>query len=112
MKYFILYTFLLCTTAGMSQSASEFIESLPSQFTPNGDGLNDTWDINFPEATSLDVKIYSRSGELVFKGRNGSFWDGNNLKNDRITQSACIYIITIELNGTRETFKGIVGIIK
>jgi len=43
---------------------------LPNLFTPNNDGINDTWEIskidNYPNAL---VKIYNRYGALVFESR-------------------------------------------
>ncbi len=49
----------------------------PDAFTPNGDGLNDTFG---PVQTNMFIQsllIYSRWGELVFEGRTpGCQWDG------------------------------------
>jgi gliding motility-associated-like protein len=57
-------------------SADEII--IPNAFTPNGDGINDLWNIkkltDFPQCL---VSVYSRYGSLVFQSR-GYFkpWDG------------------------------------
>ena len=51
---------------------------IPSGFTPNGDGWNDTWIIDFIELfPDCEVEIYSRWGELLFQsdGYTGP-WDG------------------------------------
>ncbi len=51
---------------------------IPNAFSPNGDGINDTWNIpklsTYPEA---DVYVYNRYGQPVFhcKGYNQP-WDG------------------------------------
>ncbi len=48
---------------------------LPTAFTPNSDGLNDTWG---PEGRGLrhyTLLIFNRWGELVFEGSN-THWDG------------------------------------
>lgn len=52
---------------------------IPSGITPNGDGVNDVWEIDFledfPRAT---VMIYNRWGELLYEQKNGYSvsWDG------------------------------------
>ncbi len=52
----------------------------PNAFTPDGDGLNDTFG---PVQTNMFIQsllIYNRWGELVFEGRTpGAHWDGNYL---------------------------------
>lgn len=50
----------------------------PNVFSPNNDGINDTWEIpglqNFPNCT---VEVFNRYGQLIFKS-NGypKNWDG------------------------------------
>lgn len=46
-------------------------------FTPNGDGINDTWYIKFSQfEEEFDVKIFNRDGKLII-GMNGKdAWDG------------------------------------
>ncbi|WP_159439829.1 T9SS type B sorting domain-containing protein [Pontibacter lucknowensis] len=54
---------------------------IPNGFTPNGDGINDTWVIrNLPEAfPNCRVTIYNRWGSPVFESRGyGKEWDGTN----------------------------------
>ncbi len=51
---------------------------VPNAFTPNGDGVNDLWNIKslneFPQCL---VSVYSRNGSLVFQSRGyGKPWDG------------------------------------
>ena len=52
--------------------------SVPNAFSPNGDGINDTWIISnlsaYPGAT---VDVFNRYGQLVFHSENNSkAWDG------------------------------------
>ena len=51
---------------------------VPSAFTPNADGLNETFAPILEEASSFQMKIFSRWGELIFVS-NSIFegWDGN-----------------------------------
>lgn len=61
-------------------------------FTPNGDGFNDQWIIQgidrFPDA---EVLVYSRWGQLVYRSRNFTGWDGGNLP-------TAVYYYVIDLN--------------
>jgi gliding motility-associated-like protein len=52
--------------------------NVPNAFSPNGDGINDVWNIrnlaDYPDAT---VKIFDRYGKLVYTSRGYSKpWDG------------------------------------
>jgi gliding motility-associated-like protein len=50
-------------------------------FTPNGDGINDTWAISFSsDYPNLFVSLYNRWGQLVFEHK-GIYtpWDGRNM---------------------------------
>ncbi len=62
-------------------------------FTPNGDGINDTWEIaNITEWPDAQVRVYSRWGQKVFQAANyGNEWGGDDLP-------AATYYYVIELN--------------
>ena len=50
---------------------------IPSGFTPNSDGLNDTWKIESTGIRELKLEVYSRWGESLFVTRDKDFeWDG------------------------------------
>jgi gliding motility-associated-like protein len=59
--------------------ASQCVVSIPNTFTPNGDGVNDFWDVTALSAhPGCTVAIYSRYGELVYNSINYPRpWDGN-----------------------------------
>jgi large repetitive protein len=54
---------------------------IPNTFTPNGDGINDTWIIdNIGFYESINLFIYNRNGDLIYTKKNfgaGDEWDGN-----------------------------------
>ena len=55
------------------------IFNVPNSFTPNSDGINDTWKIDGMEIyPNSDIKVYDRNGKLVLsKITAGTFeWDG------------------------------------
>ncbi|MCK9498222.1 MAG: gliding motility-associated C-terminal domain-containing protein, partial [Bacteroidales bacterium] len=82
---------------------------IPNAFSPNGDGINDTWIIenieDFPWAT---IHVFNRWGQLMFEGKgNSEHWDGTFNGKPVPTGS---YLYTVDLhNGTKHC--GIVTII-
>jgi len=80
---------------------------IPNAFTPNDDGINDTYNIGNIEYLypKYQLYIYDRWGSLVYKGKNG--WDGksNNLRAlgaKKVNKGA--YYMVIDL-GNGETLK-------
>lgn len=79
-------------------------------FTPNGDGINDTWEIgNINEWPNAQIVVYSRWGQKVFQATNyDNDWDGDGLP-------SATYYYVIELNPIEfntEPYTGSVTIIK
>jgi gliding motility-associated-like protein len=86
-----------------------------SGFSPNGDGINDTWVITnaVQYGDRIYVKVFNRWGEPVFesKGYGGTQeWDGT--RNNRPMPVGAYYYI-IELNdGKSEPYTGTVTILR
>jgi gliding motility-associated-like protein len=78
-----------------------FVEELPylKFFTPNNDGYNDTWTIDFAYlAPNTGIKIFDRYGKFIKELFNNGAWDGNYLGQE---QPASDYWFTVtRLNGT------------
>ncbi|MXN92930.1 T9SS type B sorting domain-containing protein [Flavobacterium sp. Sd200] len=56
-----------------------YVLDYPRVFTPNGDGINDTWLIPYMYTRpALSVNIFNRYGKLItaFNGGNSTGWDG------------------------------------
>ena len=83
---------------------------IPNAFTPNGDGVNDTWIIEnieiFPWAI---IQVFNRWGQEIFEGKgNSEHWDGT--WNNKIVPTGS-YLYTIDLlNGTK--YCGVVTIMQ
>lgn len=109
----ILVVFVLCflVSAVQAHSVPDYIKELPSQFTPNGDGLLDVWEVNLVSAQKVDVKIYSRWGDLVFSGENGSRWDGMDQKGKICIQGVYVFVIKVTIDGVTNAYKGTVEVI-
>jgi len=85
---------------------------IPNTFTPNGDGVNDTWDIkNLEMYPNCTVQIYNRYGENVYtsNGGYGTPWNGT-YKGAALPTSTYYYIINLKNGG--KLLSGFVAIIK
>jgi gliding motility-associated-like protein len=73
---------------------------VPNAFSPNNDGLNDTWSIPALRAYSeYTVSIYNRYGQLIFYTKNNfRLWDG---KYKGLLQSADVYVYMVAIKGEK-----------
>jgi gliding motility-associated-like protein len=76
--------------------------TFPNSFTPNGDGINDNWELNalapYPNCT---VNIYNRYGTAIFNSIGyGIPWDGK-YKSANVPDGTYYYIINAHHNNVR-----------
>jgi gliding motility-associated-like protein len=75
------YTVTVTDKNGCTATATRYFEyidvCIPNHFTPNGDGINDTWapgcTINYKDLT---FDIFDRYGRVICKYKLGQKWDG------------------------------------
>lgn len=110
------YTLTVTARGGCARSDDVFVKLLkfpviPNTFTPNNDGKNDTWRIDYLN-TYLNnrVQVFTRTGQLVFESRGyNTPWDGT-LKGKPLPFDTYYYII--EPGNGRDPITGYVTIIK
>jgi gliding motility-associated-like protein len=76
-----IYTFSVVDKKGCTAVASKYFEyidvCIPDHFTPNGDGINDTWapgcTVNY---RNLTYDILDRHGRVICRYKLGQQWDG------------------------------------
>jgi gliding motility-associated-like protein len=85
--------------------------SLPNAFTPNGDGINDTWDVkNLNLYASCTVEIINRYGNKIFQSIGyAAAWDGRYNSADL---PVGIYYYIIRLRNGAKPITGYVAIIR
>jgi len=88
---------------------TEISTLIPNAISPNGDGKNDVWKLDFinllyPHA---DVEIYNRWGERIYESRDGypNPWDGT-YKGDKLPVATYYYIINLNDPAHNEPYKG------
>ncbi len=71
---------------------------VPNAFTPDGDGLNDEFIAKAPNVTDFNLRIHSRSGNVIFETDNINIgWDGR--INGKMAQPG-VYFYTIKFVDT------------
>lgn len=115
-------TFFLTATNGVCERTDEMtiVVSkdliIPSVFSPNGDGINDTWEIlgadRYPD---IQIQVFDRWGQKVFESisyNEEKFWDGTH-KGKRLSTSTYYYVINLNEPGEPENItKGAVSIVR
>jgi gliding motility-associated-like protein len=87
--------------------APEMTLFVPNTFTPNGDGLNETFGAKGEGIGWYDLQIYDRWGNLIFHSTNANQqWDGTHNKK-KAPEGA--YVYKIFARGVYEGAKSIDG---
>ncbi len=96
------YTLRASSATGCFVEAQTIVEPvgmlyIPTAFTPNNDGRNDTWEItNLDLYTSSVVQVYNRWGELVFYSKNYQQpFDGKDLSGQMLPTGGYVYRINV-----------------
>ncbi|MFT5666443.1 MAG: gliding motility-associated-like protein, partial [Vicingaceae bacterium] len=97
-------------------SISVFVKTLleiPTSFTPNGDGINDVWEIkNFEQFAKMEVVVYDPLGSEVYSTSRYNYWNGRRDGND-LPVTTYYYVITVtDFGGKTEALNGIVTILR
>ena len=86
---------------------------IPNAFTPNGDGINEKWEIaalkDFPEC---ELKIFNRSGKLIWWSETGYPvpWDGTDKSGTILPVGSYYYLVW--LRSDLKPLKGSVSILR
>ena len=98
-----------CTDSAAKKLTPKLQVYIPNAFTPNGDGLNDIFEIqgvaiNDSRAVlKFSVHIFDRWGSLVFESNAPDFkWDGTNIQGQSCQQGVYVYKMMIEGYGRQK----------
>jgi len=85
--------------------------NIPNAFTPNGDGINDNWHIQFLENyQNCTVNIFNRNGQSVYYSTGyGVPWDGT-YKGSALPTGTYYYVI--QLKDINKVLSGYVALIR
>lgn len=112
----ILYTLTVTAAGGCETADQVFVDVLkiprvPNTFSPNNDGINDMWTIQYlDEYPGNHTQVFTRAGQKVFESR-GLYKAWNGMYNGKPLPMDTYYYI-IEPGSGREPMTGYVTLIK
>ncbi len=84
---------------------------VPNSFTPNGDGINDYFNVRGINIKDLDMMIFNRWGELIarIQGVTSKGWDGTDIRFNLMSQQE-VYVWKLEYTDVFDIkHRGLVG---
>lgn len=101
----------LCVDTAMKYIKVDFVSSIivPNVFTPNGDGRNDLFIIDFSNIEEISVSIFDRWGLVMFEenDKNKINWDGKTKNGTLATDGVYFYVIRATgLDNQKHSLKG------
>ncbi len=77
---------------------------VPNVFTPNGDQVNDNFEVSTDGTTVYEFSVFTRTGTRIYHSLSPRiFWDGNSL--DGIELKEGVYYYVIEEEGGSDPFE-------
>ena len=91
--------------------------TIPGGFSPNNDGIDDTWNIKRPYGTTISVKVFNRWGNEVYSNANyQNDWRGkgvSNLIGEDVPEGTYYYIVeATDLNAVTRKFAASLTIVR
>jgi gliding motility-associated-like protein len=115
MDYTFVVTNIACQDSSkirviMDLCLSELPDVIPQIITPNGDGINDIWDITHVDYfTENSLKIFNRWGVVVFEAAPyTNTWKGQSMSDKELPNGT--YFYKLDLGPNRKSYSGYVVI--
>ncbi|RZM28998.1 MAG: T9SS type B sorting domain-containing protein [Pedobacter sp.] len=81
------------------QLLNQQLKTFPSAFTPNGDGINDFWELPSTAGETISLRIFSRSGTILYQSNAyDNKWNGT-YQGQKLNAGTYFYLIKIDGKG-------------
>ncbi|MDG2498414.1 MAG: gliding motility-associated C-terminal domain-containing protein, partial [Flavobacteriaceae bacterium] len=97
-----------CESVGIIDVYMSCFPNIPNGFSPNGDGINDYFNIQnlYDVYTEHKLKIFNRYGTLIFEGDNSKKWGGYSESSGDIVPVGTYFYYLVLNNLSNDTFTG------
>jgi gliding motility-associated-like protein len=94
---------------------------IPNVFTPNNDGMNDTFTIKVEGVKELSVAIFNRWGNLMKEYRSTlnlspaiiNLWDGRSATGEEVPEGVYFYVINVsDIKDEHHNYSGTIHLFK
>jgi gliding motility-associated-like protein len=69
---------------------------IPNVFSPNDDGINDVFRVDYSGDQPFNVQVFDRWGVMIYESRNKvEGWKGNNMKGDKVSEGIYYYHVKV-----------------
>ncbi len=110
------YTLLVTSKDGCMAADEVYVTvhvdpMIPNVFSPNADGINDTWSVKYLETfVRATIRIFNRAGQQVFfSNQYTTPWDG---KYNNVEVPVGVYYYIIEPNNGRNRYTGSITLLR
>lgn len=77
---------------------------IPNTFSPNSDGINDYWNLDFPNSNQVRMVIYNKWGNKIIEFNENNFqWDGKTIEGNELPSGTYYYILELEPSKSTQT---------
>jgi gliding motility-associated-like protein len=84
----------------MAPDSAGDVLAIPNVFTPNGDQVNDYFEVETDGTTVYEFTVFTRTGTRIYHSQSPRiFWDGNSLDGKELKKGIYYYVIE-EQGGT------------
>jgi gliding motility-associated-like protein len=74
--------------------------AVPNVFTPNGDGMNDVFEVETDGTTVYEFTVFTRSGNRIYHSLSPRiYWEGKSIEGKELPEGIYYFVIE-EVNGS------------